>query len=163
MAKKPSKTKSLISHGEVAFNRRARYEYEMIEEIEAGIVLTGSEVKSLRRGLANIGDAYAGPANGKLVITNLHIGEYQNAPKAFQHEATRIRQLLVHRKERNRLFGAITRERLTLIPLKIYFNHRGIAKILLGLAKGKKIIDKRQTIKDREWDRQKARILLDKS
>ncbi|MFK7866185.1 MAG: SsrA-binding protein SmpB [Alphaproteobacteria bacterium] len=159
MTKKPIKTKPLISHGSVALNRRARYDYEILEEIEAGIVLTGSEVKSLRRGLVNLGDSYAGPSNGNLVITNLHIGEYQNAPKQFQHQPTRVRQLLVKRKERARLLGAITRERLTLIPIKLYFNQRGIAKLLLGLGKGKREIDKRQTIKERDWQRQKGRIL----
>ena len=159
MAKKAQKERPMISHGEIALNRRARYDYEMVEEIEAGIVLTGSEVKSMRRGLVNIGDAYAGPKDGNLVITNLHIGEYNNAPKTYQHHPTRVRQLLVKAKERDRLLGAITRERLSLIPIKLYFNRRGIAKLLLGLGKGKKEIDKRQTIKERDWQRQKSRIL----
>ena len=159
MAKKPIKSRPLISHGEVAVNRRARYDYEMVEELEAGLILTGSEVKSLRAGAVNLGDAYAGPKNGKLVITNLHIGDYSNAPLSFRHEPTRPRELLVKKRERNRLIGAITKDRMTLIPIKLYFNRRGIAKLLIGLGKGKKQFDKRETIKQRDWQRQKNRIL----
>lgn len=158
MAKLPKK-KLLISHGPIAINRRARFDYEILEEIEAGIILHGSEVKSLRRGLANLGDCYAGPKNGELLLFNLHIGEYSNAPRHSQHEPMRPRQLLVKKKEREKLFGSVAKERLTIIPLRMYFNSRGIAKLMLGLGRGKKEVDKRQTIKERDWQRQKSRIL----
>lgn len=153
------KKSKVLSTGTVAVNRRARFDYAIEEEIEAGIVLTGSEVKALRLGTVNLSDAYAGPKDGDIYLFNVHIGEYANAPKAFQHESKRPRKLLLHKKEVNRLLGAVKREGLTLIPMSLYFNGRGIAKLKLGLAKGKKTVDKRESIKQRDWDRRKGRLL----
>ncbi|MGU9962077.1 MAG: SsrA-binding protein SmpB [Candidatus Puniceispirillales bacterium WSBS_2018_MAG_OTU23] len=146
-----------ISFGRVAENRKARHDYEIAETIEAGIILMGSEVKSLRRGRASIAESYAADEGGKLVLVNANIPEYTAARDS--HEPKRKRLLLLHRKESNRLIGLINREGMTLVPLSIYFNDRGIAKLSLGLAKGRKKHDKRQVIKNRDWDRQKARIL----
>lgn len=157
MAKEKKKT--LLSTGTVAVNRRARHDYAIEEEFEAGIVLTGTEVKSLRSGTVNLSDAYAAPKGNAVLLHNLHIGEYANAPQRLQHEPKRIRPLLLHKREVARLAGAVQRDGLTLIPLRLYFNNRGIAKIALGLGRGKKQIDKRQDIKKRDWDRRKAAIL----
>lgn len=143
----------------VAVNRRARFDYEITDEVEAGLVLTGTEVKSLRRGTVNLTDAYAGPKEGALWLFNLHIGEYPNAPRRFQHEPTRPRKLLLKKREIDRLLGAVKREGMTLVPLSLFFNRRGIAKLSLGLGKGKRKADKRETIKQRDWDRRKARVL----
>ena len=144
----------------VAENRKARFNYEIEEKIEAGIVLTGSEVKSLRSGKANIAESYASDEGGELYLINAHIAEYAQAGRA-NHAPTRPRKLL-HRREMGRLAGAIQREGMTLVPLKLYFNARGIAKVELGLAKGKKLHDKRETEKKRDWDRQKGRLMRDK-
>jgi SsrA-binding protein len=145
----------------VAENRKARFNYEIEDKVEAGIVLTGSEVKSLRAGKANIADSYAADEGGELYLLNAHIAEYAQAGRA-QHSATRPRKLLLHRREMGRLAGAIQREGMTIVPLKLYFNARGIAKVQLGLAKGKKLHDKRETEKKRDWDRQKGRLMRDK-
>ena len=145
----------------VAENRKARFNYDIVEKLEAGIVLTGSEVKSLRTGKANIGDSYASSEGGELYLINAHIAEYTQAGRT-NHEPTRRRKLLVHRREMGRLIGAIQREGMTLVPLKLYFNARGIAKVELGLAKGKKLHDKRETEKKRDWDRQKGRLMREK-
>lgn len=143
----------------VAVNRRARFDYEITDEVEAGLVLTGTEVKSLRRGTVNLTDAYAGPKEGALWLFNLHIGEYPNAPQKFQHEPKRPRKLLLHKRERDRLLGAQKQGGYTLVPLRLYFNNRGICKLALGLGKGKRAVDKRQTIKEREWKRKKASVM----
>ena len=145
----------------VAENRRARFNYEIEDTIEAGIVLTGSEVKSLRTGKANIAESYASNENGELYLINAHIAEYPGAAR-FGHEPTRHRKLLLHKKEMARLLGAIQRQGMALIPLRLYFNARGIAKLLLGLGRGKKIHDKRETEKKRDWDRQKSRLMREK-
>ena len=155
MAPKPDRGKL------VAENRKARFNYEIGDTFEAGIALTGSEVKSLRSGKANIGDAYASDEGGELYLLNAHIAEYSQAGRA-NHEPTRPRKLLLHRKEIGKLAGAIQREGMTVVPLKLYFNQRGIAKVLLGLAKGKKLHDKRDTEKRRDWDRQKGRLMREK-
>ncbi|MGB0180763.1 MAG: SsrA-binding protein SmpB [Candidatus Puniceispirillales bacterium] len=148
---------SHISVGRVAENRKARHDYDIIETIEAGLVLFGSEVKSLRLGRASIAEAYAGEENGRLVLINANIPEYDGARD--NHQPKRIRYLLLKKKEQNRLLGHINRDGMTVVPLSIYFNDRGIAKVSLGLAKGRKKHDKREAIKRRDWDRQKARVL----
>lgn len=154
---------TLISHGRVAENRKARHDYTIEETMEAGLVLAGTEVKSLRTGRASIGDSFAGPnKDGELYLYNAYIPDWQQAVRAFSHENRRPRKLLVHRREASRLIGAITREGMTLVPLFLYFNNRGIAKVQLGLAKGRKAHDKRAAIKEREWNRDKARLLRDK-
>ncbi len=145
----------------VAENRKARFNYAIEDTLEAGLVLTGSEVKSLRVGRANIGDAYASDEGGELYLINAHISEYKQAGRD-NHDPTRPRKLLLHTRERDRLLGAIQREGMTVIPLKLYFNARGIAKMELGLAKGKKLHDKRETEKKRDWDRQKGRLMREK-
>jgi SsrA-binding protein len=155
MAPKPDRGKL------VAENRKARFNYEIGDTFEAGIALTGSEVKSLRSGKANIGDSYASDEGGELYLLNVHIAEYSQAGRT-NHEPTRPRKLLLHRKEIGKLAGAIQREGMTVVPLKLYFNQRGIAKVLLGLAKGKKLHDKRDTEKRRDWDRQKGRLMREK-
>ncbi|MBK5197625.1 MAG: SsrA-binding protein SmpB [Methyloceanibacter sp.] len=145
----------------VAENRKARFNYEIEEKLEAGIQLLGSEVKSLRTGKANIADAYASSEGGELYLINAHIAEYTQSGRAH-HDPTRRRKLLLHRREVGRLAGAIQKEGMTLVPLKLYFNARGIAKVELGLGKGKKLHDKRETEKKRDWDRQKGRLMREK-
>jgi SsrA-binding protein len=141
-----------------AQNRRARYDYLIEDTLEAGLVLQGSEVKVLRTGQASINEAYAGENGGELFLVNANIPEYRAANR-FSHEPRRPRKLLVHRKEMNKLLGAIKREGVTIVPLSIYFNERGRAKVELGLAHGKKKADKRQAEKNRDWQRDKARIM----
>jgi SsrA-binding protein len=145
-----------------AQNRRARFDYFIDETIEAGIMLTGTEVKSLRSGRASINEAYAGEQAGELFLVNAYIPEYTLAGKFLQHEVRRPRKLLVHKKELNKLLGSIRREGVTLVPLSMYFNDRGIAKIEIGLARGKKKVDKRETEKERSWQRDKARLMREK-
>ncbi|NMM44187.1 SsrA-binding protein SmpB [Rhodospirillaceae bacterium KN72] len=156
---KDKKKKPLLSTGTVAVNRRARHDYAIEEEFEAGIVLTGTEVKSLRLGTVNLSDAYAAPKGNSVFLHNLYIGEYPNAPGKFQHEPKRIRTLLLHKREVDRLLGAVQKDGLTLVPMRLFFNDRGIAKLIIGLGRGKKTFDKRQDIKQRDWDRRKAAIL----
>jgi SsrA-binding protein len=141
-----------------AQNRRARHDYMIEDTLEAGLVLQGSEVKVLRTGQASIAEAYAGESGGELFLVNANIPEY-SAAKHFSHQPRRPRKLLVHRKEMNKLLGAIKREGVTIVPLSIYFNERGRAKVELGVAHGKKKADKRQADKDRSWQRDKARIM----
>ena len=145
----------------IADNRKARYAYAIEETLEAGIMLVGSEVKSLRSGKTTIGEAYAHAKDGELWLVNSYIPEYTQASR-FNHEPKRTRKLLVHKREAARLATAIQREGMTLIPLKLYFNAKGRAKIELGVAKGKKLHDKRETEKQRDWQRDKARLLRDK-
>ena len=145
----------------VAENRKARFNYDIEEKLEAGIVLTGSEVKSLRAGRANIAESYATEEGGELYLINAHIAEYAGAARDG-HAPTRPRKLLLHAREIARLIGAVNRQGMTLVPLKLYFNARGIAKVQLGLAKGKKLHDKRDTEKKRDWERQKGRLMRDK-
>ena len=145
----------------VAQNRRARYDYAIEDTLEAGLVLTGSEVKALRHSQASINEAYAGSDQGTLTLFNSNIPEFFQAGR-FNHEPKRPRRLLVHRRERDRLLGLIQREGMTLIPLSLYFNARGIAKLQLGVAKGKRKSDKRETEKKRDWQRDKARIMRER-
>jgi len=145
-----------------AQNRRARFDYFIDDTVEAGIVLVGTEVKSLRGGRASINESFAGHSQGDIWLFNAYIPEYQQAGRWLQHETKRPRKLLVHRRERDKLLGAILREGATLIPLSIYFNPRGIAKVELGLARGKKKADKREASKERDWKRDKARLMREK-
>jgi SsrA-binding protein len=142
----------------VADNRKARFHYEIIETFEAGIALTGTEVKSLRGGKATIAEAYAGPSGEEMFLFNAYIPEYLQANQ-FNHETRRPRRLLLHKRQINKLIGATQREGFTLIPLRVYFNPRGRAKVELALGRGKKLHDKRETEKQRQWDRDKARIM----
>jgi SsrA-binding protein len=143
--------------GRIAENRKARHEYEVEEKIEAGLILVGSEVKSLRNGRVSIAESYAGEDNGRLMLFNANIPIYE--PARVNHEPKRPRELLVKARERNRMLGLIRREGMTLIPLVMYFNDKGVAKLLIGLAKGRRKQDKRQAEKDRSWQRDKARLL----
>jgi SsrA-binding protein len=144
-----------------AANRRARFNYEIGQTYEAGIALTGTEVKSLRGGKSSIADSFAGEKGGELWLYNAYIPEYLQANR-FNHQPRRARKLLLHRREMNRLIGAVEREGMTIVPLKIFFNDRGRAKVEIALAKGKKLHDKRETSKKRDWDREKGRLLRDK-
>jgi SsrA-binding protein len=145
----------------VADNRKARFHYEILDTYEAGIALTGTEVKSLRQGKATIGEAYAGPSGEEFFLFNAYIPEYLQANR-FNHETRRPRRLLLHKRQINKLIGATQREGFTLIPLKIYFNDKGRAKVELGLGRGKKLHDKRETEKERTWNREKARLMREK-
>ncbi len=142
----------------IAENRRARFDYHIEDDLEAGIVLMGSEVKSLRQGGSNIADSYASVEGGELWLINGYIAPYAQA-KTWGHEERRKRKLLVSKKELARLWSATAREGMTLVPLRLYFNDRGVVKLKLGVAKGKKLADKRDTSAKRDWDRQKARLL----
>ena len=149
--------KGTINPGRIAENRKARHEYEIEEKIEAGLILLGSEVKSLRNGRASIAESYAGEDSGRLLLFNANIPIYE--PARVNHEPKRPRELLIKIRERNRMLGLIRREGMTLVPLIMYFNDRGVAKIQIGLAKGRKKQDKRQAEKDKTWSRDKARLL----
>ncbi|MEO8756226.1 MAG: SsrA-binding protein SmpB [Devosia sp.] len=150
----------MIVTGAVAENRRARYDYEILDTVEAGIMLTGTEVKSLRTGKAQITESYASPEKGELWLINAHIPEYLQANR-FNHSEKRPRKLLVSKKELVKLTEGVERAGNTIVPLKLYFNDRGFAKILIGLGKGKKSFDKRETEKNRDWNREKSRIMKD--
>ncbi len=142
----------------VAENRKARHNYFIESDLEAGIMLEGSEVKSLRFGRANIAESYASVEEGELWLINGYIPAYDRA-RSFGHEERRRRKLLVNKRELARLWQGIGREGMTLIPLKLYFNERGMAKLQIGIAKGKKMADKRDTEKKRDWEREKARVM----
>ena len=146
-----------VKTGRIAENRKARHEYEIEDKIEAGLILLGSEVKALRNGRASISESYAGEDQGKLVLFNANIPIYE--PALVNHEPKRPRELLVKIRERDRMLGSIRRDGMTLVPLVMYFNDRGVAKIQIGLAKGRKKQDKRQADRDRTWSRDKARLL----
>ena len=145
----------------VAENRKARFSYFIDDTFEAGIALGGSEVKSLRQGKANIAESYASEQNGEIYLINAYIPEYLQANR-LNHETRRPRKLLLHKREASRLIGAVQKEGMTLIPLRIYFNDRGRAKLELALARGKKLHDKRETEKSRDWDRQKGRLMRER-
>ncbi len=144
-----------------ADNRRARFDYEIKEAMEAGVVLTGTEIKSLRTGKATIGESYAAQKGGELWLFNAYIPEYLEANR-FNHETRRPRKLLVHKREIAKLANAVERDGMTVVPLKIYFNDRGRAKVELALARGRKTHDKREALKERTWNRDKARLLRDR-
>jgi SsrA-binding protein len=146
----------------VAENRQARHEYFLTETWEAGLQLTGTEVKSLRKGQSNISESYAAWEEGGLWLINAYIPEYQGAGRFFQHEPRRKRRLLLHAKEIHKLTIAVERQGMTMVPLELYFNARGRAKLKLALAQGKKLHDKRADTAKRDWQRQKARLLRGK-
>jgi SsrA-binding protein len=148
----------MISHGIAAQNRKARFDYKILETIEAGIILRGPEVKSLRLGRAQINEAWAGERDGELFLFNLYIPEYQGGVLS-RFETRGMRKLLVKRKERDKLLSAVARDRQTLVPLDIHFNDKGLAKVTLGVAEGKQKSDKRQAVAARDWQRDKARLL----
>lgn len=145
----------------IAENRRARHEYFIGDVLEAGIVLTGTEVKALREGKANIAESYASPEDGAIWLVNANIPEY-SAGNRENHEPKRKRKLLLHKREIARLAQAVERKGFTLTPLRLYFNEKGRAKLELGIGEGKKLHDKRETSKDRDWGRQKQRLLRDR-
>ena len=145
-------------HKVVADNRKARHLYFIESTLEAGLQLMGSEVKSLRSGKANIAESYAHAKGGEIFLVNSYIPEYTMANR-FNHEPRRVRKLLVRKSEARKLASAVQREGMTLVPLRVYFNPKGRAKIELGLAKGKKLHDKRQTEKERDWARDKGRLM----
>jgi SsrA-binding protein len=150
-----------VGYKVVADNRKARFHYEITDTYEAGIALTGTEVKSLRQGKATIGEAYAGPSGNELFLFNAYIPEYLQANR-FNHETKRPRRLLLHKRQIDKLIGATQREGFTVVPLKMYFNERGRAKVELGLGRGKKLHDKRETEKKRDWERERARTMREK-
>jgi SsrA-binding protein len=145
----------------VADNRRARFNYEIGEVFEAGLALTGTEVKSLRQGKATIAESYADARDGEIWLVNANIPEYLQASR-FNHAPKRARKLLLHKRQINKLAGAVEREGMTLVPLKLYFNDKGRAKIEIALARGKKLHDKRETERKRSWDRERGRLLREK-
>ena len=160
---KKEKSKALISiNHTVAENRRARYDYFLEEKFEAGIQLTGTEVKSLRHGLCSLSESFAGDRQGEIWLYNSYIAPYNPAGAHLQHEPRRPRKLLLKKKEADKMLGSIRREGYTLIPVRIYFNGRGLAKVEIALAKGKQQHDKRDDIKKREWGREKQRLMRDK-
>lgn len=155
---RPDKT----SGNTVAVNRKARFNYAVEEEIEAGIVLTGTEVKSLRAGKASISDAYAAEKDEAIWLINATIEEYKGGNR-FNHEPRRPRKLLLHKRQIGKLIGRLKVKGVTLVPLSLYFNSRGLAKVKLALATGKREYEKRETIKKRDWQRDKARIIRGKN
>jgi SsrA-binding protein len=146
----------------VAENRKARHEFFLTDTWEAGIMLTGTEVKSLRKGQANIAESYASFEDDGLYLINSYIPEYNQAGRFFQHEPRRKRRLLLHKAELAKLFQAVERKGMTIVPVEMYFNAKGLAKLKLSLAEGKKLTDKRQDAAKRDWQRQKARIMREK-
>jgi SsrA-binding protein len=143
----------------LASNRRARFNYEIVETLEAGIMLTGTEIKSVAQGKALIAEAYASCEDGELWLINSYIPEYENSSAFFNHAPTRRRKLLVHRKELAKLLAAVSRDGMTLVPLKIYYNETRRAKVEIAIARGKKNHDKREAEKKRDWAREKQRVL----
>jgi SsrA-binding protein len=154
MASKPERRFKVVSE-----NRKARFNYEIGDKFEAGIALTGSEVKSLRSGKATIAESYADPKNGELWLINANIPEYLQAGPFNNHAPKRPRRLLLHHREIDRLSNAVEREGMTIVPLKLYFNERGRAKIEIALARGKKLHDKRETERKRSWERERGRLM----
>ena len=158
--KKP-KSNMLTKNVTIAHNRRAKFDYELLAEFEAGIVLFGTEVKSLRLGQASINEAYVKEQEGEIFLLNGNIQEYSQAGQFFQHEPARPRKLLLHKREINKLIGGVHKDGLTIVPIRLFFDKKGMAKITISLAKGKKEYDKRRTEKERDWNRQKQRLLKD--
>ena len=161
VAVKAKKKSGLISHGIAAQNRKARFNYAIKETVEAGMVLKGPEVKSLRLGRATLTDAWAGEREGELYLFNAYIPEYQGGVLS-RFEPRAPRKLLVKRKEMRQLLGAVSREGMTLVPLDIHFNERGVAKVQLGLGQGRNKADKRHAVAERDWQRDKARLMRER-
>lgn len=157
---RPQRSKAGTKVKILAENRKARHEYFLQDTMEAGIALTGTEVKSLRFGSANIAESYAEPKNGEIHLVNSHIPEFKQGNR-HNHEPRRVRKLLLHKREIAKLSGAVQRQGMTIVPLCLYFNDRGKVKLEIALAKGKKAHDKRETIKQRDWQRQKSRLMKD--
>ncbi len=157
----PPKKNQFIAHGTAAQNRKARHDYKILSTIEAGLVLRGVEVKSLRLGRAQLNEAWAGERDGELYLFNMYIPEYQGGVLS-RFETRAPRKLLVKRKELRQIHAAIARERRTVVPLEVFFNPRGLAKVVLGIAEGKQKADKRQAEAARDWQRDKARLLRNK-
>ena len=154
----PKKKKDSSTNQLVADNRKARHNYEFIETLEAGLMLTGTEVKSLRNGQANIAESYATEENGEIWLINSYIPEYLEGNRN-NHNPRRHRKLLLNKKEMSKLMIGVAREGMTIVPNRLYFNDRGIAKLQIALAKGRQAHDKRQVAKKRDWDREKARLM----
>jgi len=156
----PNNKKSSNPYKLIGNNKRARFDYEILETYEAGIILTGSEVKSLRAGKSSINESYAGEMKDEndLFLFNANIPEYLQANR-FNHEPKRPRKLLLKRKQINKLLGSVRKKGLTIVPIQIYFNNKGCVKLEIGLGRGKRTVDKRETIKERDWSRDKARII----
>jgi SsrA-binding protein len=146
----------------IAKNKKANFDFFITEKLEAGIMLKGSEVKSLRLGGSSIAESYADNVEGELFLVNSYIKEYEGSGNYLQHEPKRIRKLLLHKKELQKYIGAISKKGITIVPLELYFDNKGKAKILLGIAEGKKQHDKRATIKEKDWKREQGRILKGK-
>jgi SsrA-binding protein len=153
MAAKPESNARVVAH-----NRKARFNYEIGEVFEAGVALTGTEVKSLRQGKATIAESYADSRDGEIWLLNATIPEYLQGGR-FNHAPKRPRKLLLHKRQINKLIGAVEREGMTVVPLKLYFNEKGRAKIEIALARGKKLHDKRETEKKRSWERERGRLM----
>lgn len=151
-------SKNKDDNGLVAVNRRARFDYELEDTFEAGIQLLGTEVKSLRAGKANIAESYVSPEDNEIYLINADIPPYDHGNR-FNHAPRRRRKLLLKKKEINKIAGSVARDGRTVVPLRLYFNERGIAKLQIALAKGKKTVDKRETKKERDWQRQKSRLM----
>ncbi len=160
MAKKKNKKSGMISTNQnVADNRKARFDYEIYDTFEAGIMLKGTEVKSLRLGQCSIKESYVGVKDGEVWLFNANISEYQQASAGLQHDPKRPRKLLLHKREINKLMGAVSRQGMSIVALRLFFDGRGKAKLEIALAKGKKMRDKRETEKKRDWNKQKQRLL----
>lgn len=157
----PKKKKDISTNKLIADNRKARHNYEFLEKFEAGLMLTGTEVKSLRNGKANIAESYATEENGEILLINSYIPEYLEGNRN-NHNPRRHRKLLLNKKEMSKLMIAVSREGMTIVPDRLYFNDRGIAKLQIALAKGRQAHDKRQVAKKRDWDREKARLMREK-
>ena len=157
-----AKKKKKEPNGLIAENRRARFEFSLEDTYEAGIQLTGTEVKSLREGQANIAESYVSPENGEIMLINANIPEYQQAGPFYQHAPRRARRLLLHKKEIAKIAQAVDRQGMTMVPLRLYFNDRGLVKLQIAVAQGKKLHDKRETERKRDWNRQKQRIMRDR-
>ncbi len=157
-----SKKKKDNSNGRlIAENRKARYNYDFLESFEAGLVLTGTEVKSLRNGKANIAESYATEENGEIWLINSNIPEYLEGNR-HNHNPKRPRKLLLNKKQMHKLINAVNREGMTLVPNRLYFNERGLAKLQIVLARGRKVHDKRRVVKERDWKREQGRLLRQK-
>lgn len=155
------KKKDSVNGKLIADNRKARHNYEYIDKLEAGIILTGTEVKSLRNGKANIAESYATEENGEIWLINSYIPEYLEGNRN-NHNPRRHRKLLLNKREMTKLIGSVQRDGMTIVPDRLYFNDRGFAKLQIALAKGRQAHDKRQVAKKRDWQREKARLMRDK-
>lgn len=160
MAQKSKKSKGMISTNQtVADNKKARFDYALHDTFEAGIMLVGTEVKSLRLSQCSIKESYVGPKNGDIWLFNANIAEYPQAGPKMQHDPKRPRKLLLRKREIDKILGAVSREGMTVVATKLYFDERGRAKVEIALAKGKKLHDKRETEKKRDWGKQKQRLM----